>query len=98
MPVRHVVMFTWNDDVPEGHAAGVSAALSELPAAIPEIMSYSFGTDLGIVEGNHHYAVVADFQDRDAFLEYRNHPTHQQFIADHITGRVAARAAVQFEV
>ncbi|CAN5520340.1 Dabb family protein [soil metagenome] len=98
MPVRHVVMFTWNDDVPAEHAAGVSAALSELPATIPEITSYAFGTDLGIVDGNHDYAVVADFDDGDAFLVYRNHPAHQQFIADHITGNVAARAAVQFEL
>ena len=98
MPVRHVVMFTWNDDVPATHAAEVSAALSELPAAIPEIASYAFGPDLGLVESNADYAVVADFSDRDAFVTYRNHPVHQQFIADHITDKVASRSAVQFEV
>jgi hypothetical protein len=98
MTVRHVVMFTWNDDVPPSHAAEVSAALSMLPAAIPEIVSYVFGPDLGIVEGNAHYAVVADFDDRDDFVTYRTHPAHQQFIADHITGKVATRAATQFEL
>jgi hypothetical protein len=30
-------------------------------------------------------------------VAYRDHPDHQRFIADHITGRVAERAAVQFE-
>lgn len=98
MPVRHVVMFTWNPDVPVTHVAEVSAALSELPAVIGEIMAYSFGPDLGIVEGNADYAVVADFADRDAFVAYRNHPAHLQFIADHITGKVASRSAAQFEV
>jgi hypothetical protein len=33
----------------------------------------------------------------DGFAAYRDHPEHQRFIADHITGRVAERAAVQFE-
>lgn len=98
MPVRHVVMFTWDESVPESHAAEVSAALAELPREIPEIASYVFGPDLAIVEGNFDYAVVADFDDREAFLTYRNHPVHQQFIAEHITGKVTARAAVQFEV
>lgn len=98
MPVRHVVMFTWNDDLPDSHAAEVSAALAELPHAIPEIASYVFGPDLGIVDGNFDYAVVADFDDRDAFVAYRNHPLHQRFIANHIADKVAARAAVQFEL
>ncbi|TVR28528.1 MAG: Dabb family protein [Ilumatobacter sp.] len=98
MTVRHVVMFTWSDHVAPSHAAEVSAALSELPAAIPEIASYAFGPDLGIVDGNADYAVVADFEHRDDFVTYRNHPVHQQFIADHITGKVATRAAAQFEL
>ncbi|MEX2627687.1 MAG: Dabb family protein [Ilumatobacteraceae bacterium] len=98
MPVRHVVMFTWNDDVPAAHAAAVSAALTELPRSIPEIVSYVFGADLGIIDGNHDYAVVADFDDREAFLTYRDHPAHKQFVADFITGKVAARGAVQFEI
>jgi hypothetical protein len=47
--------------------------------------------------GNFQYSITADFADADGFATYRDHPEHQRFIADHITGRVAERAAVQFE-
>lgn len=98
MPVRHVAMFTWGDDTPATHAAAVSAALAELPAAIPEIVAYEFGPDLGVTEGNFDYAVAAVFDSYESFRTYRDHPMHQQFVADHIAGKVAARAAVQFEL
>ena len=40
--------------------------------------------------------VVADFDSEADFLVYRNHPVHQQFIADVITGNTAGRASVQY--
>lgn len=98
MTVRHVVMFTWNDDVPTDHAEAVSAALAELPDVISEIRSYSFGSDLGLVQGNASYAVVAEFDDEAGFLAYREHPEHQRFVEQFIAGRTATRLAVQYEV
>ena len=98
MTLRHVVLFQWNGDVPPDHAEAVSAALAELPAAIPEIRAYQFGADAGLVPGNADYAVVADFDDVTGFFTYRQHPAHQKFIDDHITGKVAGRMAMQFDL
>ncbi len=98
MTFRHVVMFTWNDDVDESHVAAVGAALSGLPGKIPEIAAYLHGPDAGINAGNFDYAVVADFASRDDYLVYRDHPDHRAVIAEMITGHVAARAAVQYEI
>lgn len=97
MPFRHVVMFRWNDDVPADHVEQVHAGLSALPPVIEEIRSYVHGSDIGVSDGNYDYVVVADFDDEADFQAYRVHPDHQQLIADHITGKVAERAAVQFE-
>lgn len=98
MPVRHLVLFQWSDDLGDDHVAAVTAALAELPAAIPEIREYQFGPDLGIVEGNMSYGVTALFDDDAAFVVYREHPEHQRFIAEHIAGKISARAAVQITV
>jgi hypothetical protein len=98
MTLRHVVMFRWNDDVGESHRAAVRAALSTLPGRIPEIADYRHGPDAGINDGNFDYVVVADFASRDHYLVYRDHPDHQAVIAELITGHVAARAAVQYEI
>jgi len=95
--IRHVVMFRWADDVDDEHVASVAAALDGLPDAIPEISGYAHGRDLVLADGNHDYAVVGDFDTAADYATYRDHPVHRAFIADLIAGRIAERAAVQFE-
>jgi hypothetical protein len=95
--IRHVVVFRWNDSVTDEQLVAMSAALDALPSAIGEIVSYRHGRDLGLAPTNADYAITADFADVDDFAVYRDHPEHQRFIAEHITGRVAERVAVQFE-
>jgi hypothetical protein len=97
MTFRHVVMFTWNDDLDPSYGDAVGVELSKLAELIPEIVSYRYGPDVGINDGNHDYVVVADFASRDDYLVYRDHPDHTSFIAAMIAGRVAARSAVQYE-
>ena len=96
--IRHVVMFRWNETASPEHLSAFATALDGLPSAIASIATYRHGPDLGINAGNHEYAVVADFATVEDFLTYRDHPEHQRLITEHITGRVADRASVQFEL
>ena len=96
MPFRHVVMFKWTDDAPADQTDRTRAGLDALPPVIPEIRSYVHGEDVGESPGAWDYVVVADFDDVEGFRTYRDHPTHQQFIADVIAGNVADRAAIQY--
>jgi hypothetical protein len=98
MAVRHMVTFEWVEGIHPGHVDAVSAALAALPGVIPEIRSYQFGPDLGLNDGNSHYGVTALFDDEAGYLVYRDHPEHRRFIAEHIAGKVASRAAVQINV
>lgn len=93
---RHVVMFRWNDTVDDDQLTAITAALTTLPGLIPEIAEYRFGADAGLNEGNFDFTVVADFASVDDYLVYRDHPAHRAMIADHVTGHVATRAAVQY--
>ena len=95
--IRHCVMFRFEDSVTEAEIGELSAALDALPAAIPEIVTYRHGRDHGLAPTNFDYSINADFANVDDFAVYRDHPEHQRFIAEHITGRVAERGAVQFE-
>ena len=97
MPFRHVVMFQWNDDVDEAHVDRVRAALDELPSVIPQIRQYVHGSDVGVSEGNFDYTVVADFDNVNDWRTYRDHPSHVLFIEENIAGKVAQRAAVQYQ-
>jgi hypothetical protein len=96
--IRHVVMFTWAEGVDDDHIAAVGAGLDGLVAAIAEIRAYAHGSDVGINEGNHDYVVVGDFASRDDYVVYRDHPAHQQFLSSLMAGKVAARAAAQYEI
>jgi hypothetical protein len=91
-------MFTWKPEATEEQRKRVPAELSRLPGVIPSIKAYSMGTDIGVNEGNWQFAVTADFDDLDGYLAYRDDPTHQAIIKEHIRPIIATRAAVQFEV
>lgn len=95
---RHVVMFRWNEEVTDDQVLATGRALDGLPALVPTIRDYRHGGDVGVNSGNFDYVVVADFDDVDGYLAYRDHPDHLALIAEHIAGRVADRAAVQYEV
>jgi len=97
MPFRHVVMFKWNDDVDTDHIERVRDRLSGLPTAIDVIRSYVHGSDVGVSDGNYDYVVVADFDNVNDYRTYRDHPDHVLMIEELVKGRVADRAAVQYQ-
>jgi len=96
--VRHIAMFRLKDDAPEGTLESLSEGLSVLAQSISAISSYSYGRDLGLREGNYDFAVVADFENAEAFAGYAKHPAHLAFIQDQLTPVVAERVALQFEI
>ena len=94
--IRHVAMFRWKDGVSADHAEHTAAALRALPAAIPQLVSYHVGPDLGINKGNFDFCVVAEVHSYEAFEAYRDHPQHQAVLQEYITPHVEQRVAVQF--
>ena len=94
---RHVVLLRWKPEATPEQRAAVERGLAALPGRIPEIRSYSIGTDAGVNEGNYDLVVVADFEDVDDYLVYRDHADHQAVIREHIAPILAERAAIQHE-
>ena len=95
MAFRHVVTLQWKPGTTLEHRAAIARALRALPNTIDVIRSYVVGEDAGVNAGNFDLVVVADFDDVDGYLEYRDHPDHQRVISDLIAPCLAARAAVQ---
>jgi hypothetical protein len=94
---RHVVMFRYAEGTTAEQRAAVLAGLAELPDKVPEIRSYHFGEDAGLVAGNFDLAVVAEFDDAAGYLAYAVNADHQSFIAERIRPVIAQRSAVQFD-
>lgn len=93
---RHVVLFSWKDDVSDGRRRAVMEGLAKLPTEIPEVRAFQFGEDAGLGPDNFDLAVVADFDDAEAYRRYAAHPAHTQLVADVIRPVVTQRAAVQY--
>lgn len=81
--LRHVVMFGWKPGTPTATIGEIEDAFRALPAKIPQITGFEWGTDVsvqGFSRGFTHCFVVsyASEADRDA---YQVHPDHQAFLA-----------------
>lgn len=94
---RHVVMVKWAEGTTEEQKRALRDGLAALPDQIPEVQAYRFGDDAGLGTDNYDLVVVADFDDRNGFLAYRDHPVHQKLVADLLRPVISARAAVQHE-
>ncbi len=81
--LRHVVMFHWKPDTSPEKIREIEDAFSALPAKIPQVAGFEWGTDVsvqGLAAGFTHCFVVSfsNEQDRDIYLP---HPEHAAFLA-----------------
>jgi hypothetical protein len=95
---RHVVLFTFTPQTSTEQQEELALQLRTLPAVIGEIRDYQVGLDAGLNPGNYQFAVVADFDNVEDYLIYRDHPVHQEIIGKYVQPVVASRTAVQYEL
>ena len=93
--VTHVALFTWKPGTTDEQIQALTDALSALPGLIADIRSYRLGSDAGVVEGNDSFAMVAEFDDLDAYERYAADPRHRQVIEQVLRPILATRHAVQ---
>ncbi|MEX5720006.1 Dabb family protein [Geodermatophilus maliterrae] len=96
--IRHVVHFTWSESADDARRAETVAALRRLPERVPGSVAFTVAPDAGLVEGNAHTILVADFPDAETFRGYASDPAHLAVIAEHVRPYLAARSAVQYEL
>ncbi|MDA8391221.1 MAG: Dabb family protein [Actinomycetota bacterium] len=93
--IRHIAMFRWRPDVSSSDVARVEDALRKLRSELTGLRDYRFGRDVGLVDGNWDFAVVADLHDEPAFRRYVSNAEHQRIISQLIAPMRGERAAVQ---
>jgi hypothetical protein len=95
--IRHIALLTFTPEATDAQVDAIGRALSTLPAQLPKLRAYAFGRDAGINADQASFAVVADFDTVDDYIEYRDDAEHRRIITDLIAPILASRAAVQFE-
>ncbi|MGO8956221.1 MAG: Dabb family protein [Streptosporangiaceae bacterium] len=96
--IRHVALFTWDDAMTGEMEQRLATELTALAPKLAGLRAYHAGPDVGIVDGNFDFAVVADFDDADGYLAYRAHPGHEEIINRLSRPHTASRASVQYEI
>lgn len=92
--LRHVVMFTFREDASREAVDAVVADFGRLPAEIPGIAAFEWGTNVspeGLNDGFTHCFTLTfgSNEDRDVYLV---HPAHTAFVAT--LGACLARSLV----
>jgi hypothetical protein len=95
--ITHIVAFRWKPETAAADIAAIQDALSTMPALVPTIRTYHYGSDLGVSTGNFDFAIVATFVSVEDWRAYDTNPDHDRVRADVIRPWIADRAAVQFE-
>ncbi|WP_235623968.1 Dabb family protein [Mycolicibacterium goodii] len=90
--------FRWHAGITAEQIAALTVALTALPSQIPVLLSYRFGPDLGLREGNADYAVVALLRNPRDVDTYLDHPAHIEVMRQYTRVMAAERSAVQFTV
>ena len=96
--IRHIVVFSWLPQATDKQKQRAAAEIATLPPLMRGLVSYSFGPDAGLAAGNADFAIVADFDDADAYVAYRDHPAHVDVIKRAIQPIVRQRMGVQLEI
>ena len=96
--IRHCVLFRWLPDTTDDQVDAAAKLLLEYVATLDGVVSYRLGRDIGVTDGTYDFAIVGDFETRDAYLTYRDSPRHIEIAQGIVTPLLAERASVQFEL
>jgi hypothetical protein len=94
--LHHIVVIRLQAGVSDEQADTVLAALAALPAAVPQIRSFSCGRNLGLTPNAADLALHATFDDADDFAAYRTHPAHVAFGAEVLRPVMESVTPIQF--
>ncbi len=98
MPVLHIASFTWKPDVTDADIEAVTAALYEMRAQIPEILSYVAARNLHLRPGGADYGVAAIVADQAGLDAYLDHPLHLAAYEKYLGWMIDVRSAAQLPI
>jgi quinol monooxygenase YgiN len=93
---HHVVTFRFKPEVEDAQVHRLARDLRAFASALPGLVSYACGTDLGLRQNNDDFAIAAVFDTEDALNAYLGHPDHQAIVATYVPTMVLDKHGAQF--
>lgn len=96
--VRHIALFRWKGDANVDVAACIQE-LRDIVAEVPGATALAAGEGLGLSgPTGFDFGLTADFDDVDAYQQYREHPRHQRLLQTVLVPAAETISAVQIEI
>lgn len=95
--IHHAVLFRLKPGVSAADIDELAVGLRALAALADGVVSYACGPDLGLSEGNDHFAIVAVFESPAALAGYMAHPKHAELVSRMVPSMVAEKHSVQLD-
>ncbi|MDR3308808.1 MAG: Dabb family protein [Tannerella sp.] len=92
--LRHIVLFSFNDDLPSGEIKDIETAFVNLPSQIKEIKDFEWGTELN-PKKEYSHCFVLSFESEKDMSAYGAHPAHKQF-GEMVKGKTKAISIVDY--
>jgi quinol monooxygenase YgiN len=96
--LRHIVLVSFKAEASEAQLAAWRDAVTNLCETNNDVLSFTLGTNVGRGPNHHDAALVADFEDMDAFRRYVSSDGHKAYVEDYAKHVIAKLAAIQHEM
>lgn len=96
MMLHHVISLRFHEGTTDEQIQRMTDGLLALRNQIGTIRSMRMGRDLRIRPDNFDFSSLTEFDDEAGYLEFRDHPAHQQVVRELIQPIMAERAGVVF--
>lgn len=95
--LRHIVLLTIKPSATAEQLDAWRKAAVGMCESSPEVRSFTLGSNVGSGPNHHDWALVADFEDMDAFRRYVGSRAHAEYVEKHARHVVDRIAAIQHE-
>ncbi|MEQ8367446.1 MAG: Dabb family protein [Roseicyclus sp.] len=96
--LRHIVLVSFKPEATADQITAWREAVTDMCRASSEVISFSLGANIGSGPNHHDAALVADFEDIDAFRRYVGGEKHKAYVENHARHVTAKLAAIQHEM
>lgn len=96
--LRHIVLVSFKPEATPDQIEAWSGAVTVMCEQSSEIVTFSLGRNLGSGPNHHDAALVADFENIEAFRRYVSGERHKAYVENHARYVIAKLAAIQYEM
>lgn len=97
MRLVHIIAFTWRPGTTHEQIDRFDTALREYVATAEGVEMFTCGQNIGPVDDNADYGIVAVFRSWQAFEDYRQHPDHVALVQNTLVDLVQSRTVIQID-